>query len=124
MNKLDILKTELFEFNILPYSETWLNQSVLTDDLVFQSFNRPERKDRVVDSIGCVMIYVKEGLHNKRRDDLEIRGIESILIEVANHNKRNFLHCVIDHQIQMRATLVIYKRKGMAKNKYNEETKL
>ena len=34
------------------------------------------------------MIYVKEGIYYKRRDDLEIRGIECIWIEVANHNKR------------------------------------
>ena len=33
------------------------------------------------------MIYVKEGIYYKRRDDLEIRGIECIWIEVANHNK-------------------------------------
>ena len=57
-------------------------------DLLFQSFNRPERKDRVGDSHGGVMIYVKEGIYYKRRDDLEIRGIECIWIEVANHNKR------------------------------------
>ena len=34
------------------------------------------------------MIYVKEGIYYKRIDDLEIRGIECIWIEVANHNKR------------------------------------
>ena len=34
------------------------------------------------------MIYVKEGLHYKRRADLEIQGIECIWIEVANNNKR------------------------------------
>ena len=34
------------------------------------------------------MIYVKEGIYYKRRDDLEIRGIECIWLEVANHNKR------------------------------------
>ena len=30
------------------------------------------------------MVYVKEGIHYKRRDDLELRGIECIWIEVAN----------------------------------------
>ena len=37
------------------------------------------------------MIYVKEGIYYKRRDDLEIRGIECLWIEVANHNKRILL---------------------------------
>ena len=48
----------------------------------------PERKDRIEDSHGGVLIYVKEGLHYKPREDLEIRGIECIWIEVANNNKR------------------------------------
>ena len=30
---------------------------------------------------------VKEGIYYKRRDDLEIRGIQCICIEVASHNK-------------------------------------
>ena len=34
------------------------------------------------------MLYGKEGLHYKRRDDLEIQNIESIWIEVANCHKR------------------------------------
>ena len=88
LNKLDVLQAELFEFDILAFSETWLSQSVTSDDLLLQSFNRPERKDRVWDSHGGVMIYVKEGLHYKRREDLEIRDIECTWIEVANINKR------------------------------------
>ena len=34
------------------------------------------------------MTYVNEGIYYKCRDDLEIRGIECLWIEVANHNKR------------------------------------
>ena len=55
---------------------------------MLQSFNKPERKDRPGDSHGGVMLYVKEGIHYKRRDDLELRNIESIWIEVANSHKR------------------------------------
>ena len=50
-------------------------------------YNKPERKDRVGDSHGGVMLYVKETLYYKRRDDLEIRDIESIWIELVNHHK-------------------------------------
>ena len=35
-----------------------------------------------------MMLYVKEGLHYKRRDDLELRNIECIWIEVSNSHKR------------------------------------
>lgn len=35
-----------------------------------------------------MLIYVKEGLHNKRRYDLEIRILENLWIELANNPKR------------------------------------
>ena len=35
LNKLDILQAELYEFDILAFTETWLNQSVNTEDLLF-----------------------------------------------------------------------------------------
>ena len=57
---------------------------------MLQSYNIPERKDRVDDRYGGVIQYVKEEIRYKRRDDLEIRGIESIWIEVANKHKRIF----------------------------------
>ncbi|MCG8046489.1 MAG: reverse transcriptase domain-containing protein [Candidatus Thiodiazotropha endolucinida] len=87
ISKLEILHTELIDFDILAFSETWLSASVDNDDLFIQSYNTPERKDRDGDNHGGVIIYVKEGIFYKRRVDLEIRGIESIWIEVANNNK-------------------------------------
>ena len=88
LNKLDILQAELYEFDILALTETWLNQSVDTEDLLFQTFNKPERKDRTGDSHGGVMLYVKENIYYKRREDLEIRGVENIWIEIANNHRR------------------------------------
>ena len=86
--KLEILHAELFEFDILAVTETWLSPTDDSDDLLLQSYNRPERKDRVDDSHGGVILYIKEGIHYKRRKDLEIRGIESIWVELANKHKR------------------------------------
>ena len=86
--KLEILHAELIEFDILAFTETWLSPTDNTADLMLQSYNTPERKDRVEDRYGGVILYVKEGIRYKRRDDLEIRGIESIRIEVANKHKR------------------------------------
>ena len=86
--KLEILHAELIEFDVLAFTETWLNPKENTADLMLQSYSTPERKDRVDDRYGGVILYVREGIRYKRRDDLEIRGIESIRIEVANKNKR------------------------------------
>ena len=37
------------------------------------------------------MLYIKEGLHYKRRDNLELQNIENIWIELANSHKRILL---------------------------------
>ena len=85
--KVDILGTELFEFDILAFGETWLNPSVLSQDFHIQTFREPERKDRVGDSHGGVVIYVKENVHYRRRLDLEPRGVECIWIELLLKQK-------------------------------------
>ena len=58
---------------------------------MLQSYNTPERKDRPGDPHGGVMIYVKDGIFYKRRMDLEIRGVESMWIEVI-HNHKSILY--------------------------------
>ncbi|MCG7868583.1 MAG: endonuclease/exonuclease/phosphatase family protein [Candidatus Thiodiazotropha taylori] len=87
-SKLDLLHAELFHFDILAFTETWLSASIETNDLMLESYNKPERKDRVGDHHGGVMLYVKETIFYKRREDLEIRGVENIWIELANNHKR------------------------------------
>ena len=86
LNKLDVLQAELFEIDILSFTETWLSPDIATVDLMLRSYNTPERKDRPGDPHGGVMIYVKEGIHYKRRHDLELRGIESIWIELVHNH--------------------------------------
>ena len=78
VSKLDVLHAELFHFDNLNCTETWLNSSFSTNDIRLQSFNSPERKNRVGNSHVGVIIYVKEGVHYRRRQDLEPRGIKCI----------------------------------------------
>ena len=68
-SKLDILQTELFYFDVLAFTEAWLHPVITTVDPLIESFNNPERKDRV---------YVKEAIHYYRRQDLEPRGTECV----------------------------------------------
>ena len=85
---LELLETELIEFDILAFTETWLSPPTGTNELLLHSFNTPERKDRESDNDGGVMIYVKDYLHYRHRADLESRNIESIWIELNNNHKR------------------------------------
>ena len=61
-NTLDLIQTKLCDFDILVFSETWLNQSISTDDLKLVSFSEPERKDHLHDSHGDVLLYVKNNI--------------------------------------------------------------
>ncbi|MCG8075584.1 MAG: endonuclease/exonuclease/phosphatase family protein [Candidatus Thiodiazotropha taylori] len=88
INKLDVLHAELFEVDILAFTETWLNPSIPDDELLLQSYNKPERKDRTDDPHGGVMIYVKDAIHYKRRYDLEIGFTENIWIELTINRRK------------------------------------
>ena len=85
--KLDVLLTELYDFDILAFSETWFSPAVSEDSIALQSYQSPERKDRARDHHGGVMIYVKETIFYCRRRDLEPVGIECIWIELTLKHK-------------------------------------
>ena len=85
--KLDALFAELRDLDILAFSETCLNNSISTDDLLLQQYHPPERKDRIGDSHGGVMIYVRENIYYTRRRDLEPQGIECLWIELTLKQK-------------------------------------
>ena len=84
--KLDILYTELNDFDILAFTETWINDDIPSTELLMNSFKVPERKDRQ-DRHGSVAVYIKENLFHRRRDDLEIIGVECIWIEITVSNR-------------------------------------
>ena len=87
-HKLDILYSELYAFDILTFSETWLNDSVSTEELSLPTFHSPERRDRPNDSHGGVIVYVKSNVGFCRRNDLEMNGIECIWIEISLRNRK------------------------------------
>ena len=55
--KLDIIMAELSEFDILSFSETWLNPVVTNDDISLLPYHLPKCKDHAADSHGGVIIY-------------------------------------------------------------------
>ena len=68
--KLDIIYSELLDFDIQAFPETWLTTDILKGD-----------------SHGDFMVYVKEGLHYRRRHDLEHIRTECIWIDLINTTK-------------------------------------
>ena len=59
-NKIGILYAEFSQFDVISFSETWLNDDCPTNDLLFPSFQYPERKDRTHDRYGGVTVHIKK----------------------------------------------------------------
>ena len=93
-NKVDILYTEFSQFDVISFSETWLNRDFLSTNLHFPSFHCPERKDRENESYGGVIVYVKNNLLYVRKHDLEINGLECVLVHIKLCNNKHILYGV------------------------------
>ena len=75
-NKVDQLQVELSHFDVIALSETWLNPSISDDDIMFQDFQKPFRKDRIHNTYGGIIIYVKEILLVKGDKTLKITRLK------------------------------------------------
>ena len=81
-------------FDVLSFTENWLNDLYSSDDILFPSFQFPERKDRIGDRHGGVIVYVKNNVVYKRRYDLQLNRLENIWVEIKLSSSRNVLYGV------------------------------
>ena len=80
-NKLDHLSDMVDSYHILCFSETHLDNSVDSSNLLIEGFDESIRKDRTQHG-GGVMIYLSNLLKYKRRLDLESQHLETIWVEI------------------------------------------
>ena len=90
MNKLDIIETELRNFDVICLTETWLDTRTPDDLLVFKDL-KLYRRDRFGDSHGGICVYVRNNIFSCRRNDLELLDIECVWIEVKTHNIKQLI---------------------------------
>ena len=94
-NKMDqvrlLLESDKNQIHVLGLSETKLND--IHPDSVFEinGFQKPFRKDRLTNSGGGVLVYVKEGISCTRRTDLEQVSLECVWLEIKPVNSKSFL---------------------------------
>ena len=81
--------TFLHGFDVIAFSETWLNSGIASDSILIPGYNYPLRKDRVGKRGGGVAIYVKDHVAVKRRYDLELS--DSLELLWAQCNVDNFV---------------------------------
>jgi hypothetical protein len=68
----------------------------LTSDITIDNFINPEafRKDRLTDSDGGILIYIRNTLLGRRRLDLEVPEVESVCLEIFADNIIFLLVCL------------------------------
>ena len=57
------------------------------DNILFQNYQIPYRNDRLDNTYGGVIIYVKNNIPCKRRTDMEVDGVEYVWLEIRLKNK-------------------------------------
>ena len=87
LNKVDIIQSELQQFDVISLTETWLDNTISDDEIIFNGFNL-FRRDRVNDRHGGVCVFVKRELYAKRRIDLELQNTECIWVEIFVDHKK------------------------------------
>ena len=85
--KLDIIESELCNFDIICLTETWLDDRTPNNNLSLTQYNL-YRRDRVGDNHGGICMYVKQNIYSRRRQDLELPNIECVWVEISAHNKK------------------------------------
>lgn len=87
--KLEMIAAEYENFDILSFSETWLNDSHTYDTIKLLNYQKPFRRDRGGEKMGGgVIVYVKENLSVVRRPDLEDDELEGIWLQLKLNGKK------------------------------------
>ena len=69
-------------FDVICITESWLHNAISDDEIKMEEYT-VFRRDR-----GGVCVYVKNNLHVRRRNDIEIQNLECVWIEITTHNKK------------------------------------
>lgn len=80
--KIDLLEVEAQPYDILVFTETWLNSNIPDKDLYIPNFNLPFRCDRKDRIGGGVTIYVRDRLHAVVCHNLSVNGLEALWVEI------------------------------------------
>ena len=89
-NKIDIIESELRNFDVICISETWLDARTSDDEIRINDF-KLYRRDRPGDPHGDICVYIRNNVFSKRRYDHELPNVECIWIEVVIHNKKQLI---------------------------------
>ena len=85
--KLDLIAAESEAYNVLVFSESWLKPDIKNDSVYLNNFHPRFRTDRSDRPGGGVVIYVRDSIYCKRRNNLEVQGLEAAWVEIHVKSK-------------------------------------
>ena len=85
--KIDILQDEMQEYDLLIFTETWLDDAIPINKCLIHNFSPPILKNRNRHG-GGLAVYSRSNIGVKRREDLEINGLEVIWVELRLSGRR------------------------------------
>ncbi|CAC5370554.1 unnamed protein product [Mytilus coruscus] len=84
--ELDLIEAEYDEFDILAFTESWLNNNNTDESIKLLNYHSPFRRDRGPQKTGGgVVVYVKNNLVAHRRQEIEMDNLESVWLELKLH---------------------------------------
>ena len=86
--KLDILEIESQPYDIMIFTETWLNPNIPNSDISIPNFSQVFRRDRIQRLGGGVAIYVRDDIYAVERPDLFVNDIEALWVEVRTNRRK------------------------------------
>ena len=92
-SELKVLLTSPANSNlhIFGLSETNLKDHKSTDVFKINGFQTPFRKDNYSNGGGGLIVYVRNGINARRREDLETNSISCLWLEISPQNSKSFL---------------------------------
>ena len=87
LSKVDLVAIELSKFDVITVSETWLDSTISTSDILIPNYQDPIRLDRNRHG-GGVAMYFKKCIPYTERQDLYLPGLEAIWAEILLSNKK------------------------------------
>lgn len=85
--KIDLIRCESEAYDVMIFTESWLNPTIANNDISIEHFHEPVRYDRTDRIGGGVVVYIRGNISFKRRHDLEINNLEAVWVEVTIKNK-------------------------------------
>ena len=90
VNKLDLIESELRNFDVICIIESWIDRRTPDEDIqieIFKLFRRDSSGDHYVG----IFVYVRNNVYSGRRNDLELPNIECLWVEVSIRNNKQLI---------------------------------